>query len=281
MTRRRNNRRKPTNLPATIAILALIILVGLIARATCDRSRDNSHGPLADSELGPLTTVISPPGHDGQTLDYGFFTVDFNPEHHQPNYATWILTRDMVQNATVSRKDNFRPDPDVEESATPADYRGSGYDRGHIVPAGDMKHDADAMDRTFFMTNMSPQVGRLNSGSWKKLEDNCRSWAVRDSALVIVAGPILTDRITRHIGRTRVSVPSRYFKVILAPYANPPRALGFIMNNGDNPGGVQPTALTVRQVEEITGYDFFSALPDDIENTVETQARYSTWQYSR
>ncbi len=281
MPRRRNTRRNRTSPATIIAVLALFILVSLIAHATCERFKSNHHGQLADSELGPFTAVVTPDGHNGETLDYGFFTVDFNPEHHQPNYAVWVLTRDMVENADNPRKNNFRPDPDVEGSATPADYRNSGYDRGHIVPAGDMKHAPDAMDRTFFMTNISPQAGQLNSGPWKKLEDNCRAWAVRDNALVIVAGPILTDRMNRHIGRTGVSVPSRYFKVILAPYANPPRGIGFIMNNGDNPGGVQATAMTIRQVEEITGYDFFSALPDDIENDLETQSRYSTWQHTR
>lgn len=81
---------------------------------------------------------------------------------------------------------------------------------------------------------------------------------MRDSAIVIVCGPILTDEITRAIGPGNVSVPERFFKVVLAPYANPPRAIGFIMNNGHVPGGMQAAAVSVDEVESATGYDFFA-----------------------
>lgn len=282
MTRRRQYRKKSSvNIGTIIAVVALIVLAGLIAKAACNRMSRSAHESIHGATLDSLTMVIVPDGHNGRTLDYVDFIVDFNPEHHQPNFASWILTRDMVENSTAPRRDNFRPDPDVPESSTLADYKRSGYDRGHIVPAGDMKHDPDAMDRTFFLTNISPQLNQLNAGPWKTLEDNCRNWAVRDSVLVIVAGPILTDRLNKKIGTTGVTVPQRYFKVILAPNADPPRGIGFVMNNGANPGGVQATALTIRQVEELTGYDFFSSLPDDLENKIETEARYSVWQYTR
>jgi endonuclease G len=133
------------------------------------------------------------------------------------------------------------------------------------------------MQACFYLTNMSPQAAALNSGAWKKLEDKCRDWAVRDSAIIIVCGPVLTDRITKTIGDTKVSVPTRYFKVILAPYANPPRAIGFIMNNGKVEGGMQQAAVSVDEVERITGFDFFSELPDDIENEVEAQCNFTLW----
>ncbi len=124
----------------------------------------------------------------------------------------------------------------------------------------------------------SPQTHKLNGGPWKTLESNCRKWALRDSALIIISGPILTDRLSRRIGTTGVIVPERYFKVVLAPYANPPRGIAFIMNNYDTTGGVQPTATTIDEVETITGFDFFAALPDEIENQVESQSNYQQWQ---
>lgn len=134
------------------------------------------------------------------------------------------------------------------------------------------------MDDCHIMTNIAPQTHKLNGGPWKTLESNCRKWALRDSALIIISGPILTDRLSRRIGTTGVIVPERYFKVVLAPYANPPRGIAFIMNNYDTTGGVQPTATTIDEVETITGFDFFAALPDEIENQVESQSNYQQWQ---
>jgi len=233
-----------------------------------------------EPELTELAVVKTPDITDGQMIHYPGFDIYFSPGDHQPYYGAWILTPENVNNTTVKRSNNFREDPDVEGCATPADYRGSGYDRGHIVPAGDNRYSKEAMDASFFMTNMSPQANALNGKAWNSLEDNCRNWARRDGPLIIIAGPILSDYLTNRIGQTGVTVPDRYFKVVLAPKADPPRAIGFIMNNGHVDGGVQASAVTVDQVEEITGFDFFSALPDEVENAIEAEAKYSTWQRS-
>ena len=123
-----------------------------------------------------------------------------------------------------------------------------------------------------------PQRHTLNGGPWSTLENNCRAWARRDSVIVIVCGPVLTDRLTETIGNSHVIVPERYFKVVLAPYSKPPRGIGFVMPNGDVPGGVQTTAMSIDDVEAITGLDFFTNLPDSIEAEVESQNRYQTWQ---
>ncbi len=122
-----------------------------------------------------------------------------------------------------------------------------------------------------------PQVGALNHGAWKSLEEKCRNWADIDSAIIIVTGPILTDRITDYIGESQVAVPQRFFKVVLSPFSDPPRAIGFIMPNGKVPGGMQAAAVSVDEVEAATGYDFFSALPDDIENEIESQCKFHYW----
>ena len=110
-----------------------------------------------------------------------------------------------------------------------------------------------------------------------RLEEKCRNWARIDSAIVIVAGPVLSDELTETIGSTGIVVPERFFKVILSPYANPPRANGFIMNNGYVEGGMQKAAVSVDSVEKVTGHDFFSQLPDSIEEQVEAECRFHYW----
>lgn len=209
-------------------------------------------------------------------LFYTGFTVSFNPARHQPNYCIWELTADKAK-GTEKRISKFRQDFDVLGCATLDDYRNSGFDRGHMVPAGDMKWDKQAMLDSHYLTNICPQSHALNGGRWSSLENKCREWVARDSVLIIACGPVLSDRMPRTIGDSEIPVPERFFKVILAPYSIPPRAIGFIMPNDAPEDGLEAMAVSVDQVEEITGFDFFKCLPDDIENEVEAYANFRQW----
>ncbi len=221
--------------------------------------------------------VVMPAGISNTDIDYEGFHIAFNPDKHEPNYATWVLSADRID-GPYSRKDaSFAPDNDVEGSATLGDYRSSGYDRGHMVPAADMKWSQQAMADCHLLTNMCPQDKRLNSGAWATVEKNTRKWVQKHGTLVIVAGPVLTDKLTRTIGKSKIPVPERFFKAIIAPDANPPLGIAFIMPNGYIDGGAQSTVASIDQVEAITGFDLFSALPDSIENEIESQNSLRIW----
>ena len=265
-----------------LIIAITLLLIGSVAYSTCKNSQ-NSRNVSAisdDAYLMELTQVKTTNTPDGQMLNYPGFNVFFSNNHRQPYYSTWILTAQHAQDKTFPRSDKFRPDPNVKNSAQLSDYRRSGYDRGHMAPSADFRYSREAQDATFFLTNMSPQHNSLNGRAWANLEDQCRNWAIRDGSIVIVTGPILSDKLSETIGENKITVPARFFKVVLAPYADPPRAIGFIMPNQYVTGGVQATVTTVDEVEQITGFDFFSALPDDIEEVVESTSKYSVWQHS-
>lgn len=234
----------------------------------------------AMSKIDSLEIVVTNHRLPEQRIDYKGMTVSFNPQLHIPNWVAWELTRDEAT-GTEPRSNAFAADPDVNGCATPADYRNSGYDRGHMAPAGDMKWNPETMRESFLLTNICPQAKSLNSGSWKKLEEKCRIWAQADSAIVIVCGPILSDDPVEYIGASHIAVPKRFFKVVLSPYANPPRGIGFIMPNSAVRGGMQACAVSIDEVETITGHDFFSALPDDVETTVESQCKFNYWNTVR
>ncbi len=277
-TARRRKRRKTYVKPRTRAMISTICLA-IVALSACaglktwfaeDRTR-------VSCPANELTRVVIPDETPEIMVDYEGFTVSFNPAHHQPNYVVWELTADEV-NGTVARTSKFKSDPDVYGCATLDDYRKSGFDRGHMAPAADMKWSEQAMIDSHYLTNISPQDHLLNGGRWATLENKCREWAVRDSALIIICGPVLSDRMTRSIGRSKVSVPERFFKVILAPYTTPPRAIGFIMQNMGEKTDIYSSAVSVDEIETITGFDFFSALPDEIENEIEATANYAPWQ---
>lgn len=273
--RRRKHERRST-LASIVAAIALILLVYALYGST-PRNHSAKTGNVAACTYEQLSQVILPAGLPQQIVDYPGFTVNFNAARHVPNYVVWELTADEC-NGSEKRLNNFFKDPGVVGCPEPRDYKKSGYTRGHMAPAADMKWSAEAIKASNYLTNVCPQSAAMNSGAWSKLEENCRSWARRDSAIIIISGPVLTDRMPLHIGRNHVAVPERFFKVVLAPYADPPRGIGFVMPNSRVPGGVQSHAVSIDRVEEITGYDFFSALPDDIEHDVESQCSYPRWQ---
>lgn len=234
--------------------------------------------PLAADSLDiDLEYVVLPAETPDTELTYTGFRVGFNPQAHQPNYAAWTLTPERTFGPYTRKDAKFAADPAVKGCASLNDYRRSGYDRGHIVAAADMKWHPQAMSDCHLLTNISPQVQALNAGAWATLENLERRWANKFGRVVIVAGPVLTDRLSLTIGEGKVPVPERFFKVIIAPDANPPMGIGFIMPNAAVPGGTQQAATTIDQVEAITGMDFFSALPDEIENAIEAQNSFHQW----
>lgn len=256
-----------------VMIVCVAVLAGIAWMRACNRPASHSV-PLDNIDSLMLVRM---PGHiPSQPVSYEGMTLSFNAETHTPNWVAWELTRDETY-GSEPRYNKFLSDPDVEGCATPRDYSYSGYDRGHMAPAGDMKWDPQAMRQTFYLTNICPQAKALNTGAWKRLEEKCRVWAQADSAIVIICGPVPGDAPLEYIGSTRVAVPARFFKVILSPYADPPRAIGFIMPNERVEGGLQKAAVSVDRVEALTGYDFFASLPDSIEADVESRCEFNRW----
>lgn len=229
-----------------------------------------------------FATGLCPADSANVLLHYPGFTVSFSPEHKLPRWVAWELTGQEAQSSVTSRKgSSFQPDINVKGCPQLADYRGSGYEKGHMCPAGDMKWSQEAMDACFLLTNVCPQVHALNNGAWRSLEEKCREWAVRDSAIIIVCGPILADSGAATIGAGGVTVPGQFFKAVLAPYANPPRGIAFIMPNGYVEGGMQAAAVSIDQAEAAAGIDLFPFLPDEIESEVEKQCNFPLWSKKR
>lgn len=256
--------------------LLLIIPIVVLYLVGCFPISSDNTVIANNNQFGNLEMVTTPESIPSQIVNYDGMILSFNKDLHIPNWVAWELTATEVS-GTFPRDDNFRGDDNVIGSAEKWDYSYSGYDRGHMAPAGDMKWSAKAMDESFYMTNMCPQAKSLNTGAWKRLEEKCRQWAEIDSAIIVICGPIVTDPINEYIGDSKVAVPQRFFKVILSPYIENPRGIGFIMPNAKVPGGMQAAAVSIDEVEQVTGYDFFSSLPDEIENDVESQCKFHYW----
>lgn len=211
-----------------------------------------------------------------QVKEYEGFTVNFNASNRTPNYVAWELLGSETSGA-CSRSNNFWRDETVKNCPSHKDYTRSGYDRGHMYPAADAKWSATSMEQCFSMANICPQTHALNAGAWKTLEEKERLWARRDSALFIVAGPIYQPGDTQRIGDAGVRVPSGFFKAIVAPYVPAPRGIAFVYPNDRAPGNMQLYAMSIDDLEELTGYDFFSTLPDEVESSIESSYSFRLW----
>jgi endonuclease G len=231
-----------------------------------------THMPSAKELEAP--TLLTP--RQEQIIHHLGYTVSYNKQTKLPNWVAYELTRVETQ-GNEKRNNRFIADPLVKGIiATNADYNHSGYDKGHMAPAADMKWSPEAMKESFYFSNMCPQRPGLNRKGWKVLEEKVRDWAIADSAVVIICGPIL-EKSPKTIGRNQVVVPKKFFKVILSPFAKPIRAIGFLFDNDEATAPLRSYAVTVDSVEHLTGMDFFAPLPDNIERTVEGKCNYNLW----
>ena len=219
----------------------------------------------------PLTGVSE------QIIKKKAYIVSYNKDTKIPNWVAWHLTGDH-SDGPVGRSNAFYEDEEVPAPrATSEDYRGSGWSRGHMCPAGDNKWDAVAMVESFSLINVCPQNASLNSGLWNSIEIDCRKWAQRYGSVYIVCGPLFYNKEHETIGVNKVVVPEAFFKVILC-IKGKPKAIGFVVKNNAGTKKKDQYVNTVDEVERLTGYDFFPALPDSIEAEVEAYSNIDDWK---
>lgn len=223
-----------------------------------------------------LESVLFPKGLSDRVVNYKGYTAHFNKQLHIPNCVTYEIT-DNEARGKRERSGNFERDVNVAGCPNWWDYRDSGYDRGHMAPAGDMKWDEQAMNETFFLTNVCPQDPVLNAGMWNDIEIKVREWARRDKSLIVITGPIMGNS-HETIGQDMdIAVPEAFFKVILSPSSKPMKAIAFICPNRSCGGSLQSYAVSVDEVEKLTGMNFFNVLPDEEENRIEATCNLNQW----
>ena len=213
-----------------------------------------------------------------QVIIHTGYSLLYNEKHEQASWVAYELTKEETDKR-FARTNKFIPDPDVNTgSANDKDYKGSGYDRGHLAPASDMGWSSTTMAESFFYSNMSPQVPSFNRGIWKKLEELVRTWAIENNSIYIVTGPVLKNGLTT-IGADKVSVPKYYYKVIL-DYGEPSiKGIGFIVPNSGSKVSLQNYAVSIDSVEKVTGIDFFPLLVDKEEGIIENTFCINCWTW--
>ena len=215
-----------------------------------------------------------------QVIKHEGYTVSYNSEYRIANWVAYELTATEAKSRKTERSNKFVPDPLVKgATATNEDYSRTGYDRGHLAPAGDMKWSEKAMRESFYLSNICPQIPKLNRGIWKDLEEQCRLWAMDNGSLLIVTGPVITDDMKR-LGKNRVAIPESFYKVLCYHTGSGYKGIAFLFENRDyKENSLKSMAIPIDSVERVTGIDFFPSIPDGEEKEMERTVDWDSWSF--
>ena len=242
-----------------LRFLFALFLLGVLLPAQAQR--------YAPSE--PSLPVIHHPG----------YSLAYDESSEQAAWVAYCLTAGETV-ARVERSNDFRSDPSVRSgSAAHSDYKGSGYDRGHLAPAADLAWSSASMSASFFYSNMSPQLPGFNRGIWKKIEELMRSWARAYDSVYVVTGPLYLEQ-RGSIGPNAVRIPSHYFKAVLTAGTDERKAIAFVLPNASSKASLSSFALPVDRLEAFLGRDLFAFLPDSEEHGLESTLCIPCWSWT-
>lgn len=193
--------------------------------------------------------------------------------------------------STNPRAGNFKADPDLTPGsrAELVDYKGSGFDRGHMAASGDMRRSREIQSESFYLSNIAPQNPSLNQGVWADIEALHRIYATEYGDVTIIVGPIFGRKFPEGppipsagpLGPNRVTVPSGFFRLVIRKTRTGEyEALALVLPNRppdiDKP--LESYIWSVDEVEAETGLNFFNALPVDVQDRFEGKKQTMIWQ---
>ncbi len=234
---------------------------------------------LLHSCSNKMSGLLEEPAHteEGTYCKHFAYSLQYNEEWEQAQWVAWALEKEELENR-VRRKHRFVEDPLVlTGTASDSDYKKSGFDRGHLAPAADMRWNQTAMDESFYYSNISPQSASFNRGIWKKLEKFTREMAGQHGCVYIVSGPLCHDTC-RRIGANEVCVPFAFYKALLINNEQHIEAIGFLVPHEKSKADIMNFSISIDSLEEQSGLDFFPALPGRIENQIEKFPNRAFWR---
>lgn len=252
---------------SNLHFFVLFLLIGLYS---CDKSEPAKVDTSAFNYLPSSTT--------NSFVKHKYYTLSYNEKYEQAEWVAYQLKKEQIVYVSFKRP-YFEQDPKVKTgSADWKNFKNSGYTKGHLLPAADRKFCKEAYDETFLTSNVSPQVYDFNAGVWARLEEKTRYWAQKYDKLYVVTGGILTNNL-KTIGYEDVAVPKYFYKILL-DYTQPEiKAIAFLVPHKESSKALYKFVVTIDELESLTGIDFFPALPDDLENKLESSSDYKDWSF--
>lgn len=267
-------------------LLPILVLVALlVAQKYLDSSEKAEENTLIQTEEPSSLSVeetdlpVTSPSSSCILIEHEGFTLLYDTKTMCPRWVAWELTAEETRGKVTRQGVDFKEDESVPKQYQVAswDYNGGQYGRGHMCPAGDMKWSQQAMQDCHYMTNICPQNAELNKVWWEHLERACRGWARQDGSVQIVCGPIFSENPKQFGKKHRMAVPKAFYKVVLSLKKGREKAIGFYYTNDDAVQPMEDAVRSVDDIERLTGFDFFSSLPDEQEDRLEAMTDLRAW----
>ena len=263
-----------------LAITILTLIVGYFFKDKVSGESNDTNNHQTSQVINPTKNGFNflPTSTTGQIAHHNGYSLSYNEKHEQAEWVAYSLHKSHIT-GTNRKRPYFIVDPKVKtKSADWRNYKKSGYDKGHLCPAGDRKYSEAVFNETFYTSNATPQKHDFNAGIWNKLEQKTRYWAKKYDNLYIVTGGILKNNL-KTIGKDKVSVPKEFYKILL-DYTEPEiKAIAFLLPHKQSNKPLYNFVVSIDELEKETGIDFFAELPDDIENKLEKSTNYKQWSF--
>jgi endonuclease G len=242
---------------------------------------EQSTTPSISDEVFSTDFNYLPSSTTNQIIEHQFYTLSYSELHEQAEWVAYELKKEYISSRNLKRP-YFNQDAKVEtKSADWRNYKNSGYDKGHLVPAGDMKFSEDAFTDTFFTSNISPQLASFNNGVWNRLEQKVRYWAEKYDGIYVIAGGVLESEL-RTIGEEEVAVPNYFYKVLLDTdeTTNHVKMIAFLVPHEGSNQPLYEFVVSVDELEQLTGIDFFPNISNQLETELERKSDYKSWSFN-
>lgn len=268
-------RKKNSKIIYTILLLVCAVGFWLFENFNTPATYSN---PDSTGEKTKLPPFALPSSTTGQIVSHDHFVLSYSEPHEQAEWVAYTLKKNHLTHDDRKRP-YFIEDPKVKtKSADWRNYRGSGYDRGHLCPAGDRRFSEYAYNETFYTSNISPQNRDFNAGVWNRLEIQVRQWAKQHDELFVITAGVLVNGL-EEIGEEDVDVPRKYYKIIARGNQDNPKVVAFLMEGKESSKPLKSFLVPVDVIEQQTGIDFFRELSDNIENSIESKVNADGWKF--
>lgn len=220
-----------------------------------------------------------PTSTTGQVVHHQGYSLSYSEPHEQAEWVAYELKKSHLTK-TNHKRPYFEIDKAVKTGAAHwRNYKNSGYDRGHLCPAGDKRYSKSAHDETFLTSNISPQEHQFNSGIWNTLEQKVRYWARKYDGVFVVTGGVLNGNM-QTIGDDQISVPNQFYKVLIDNNSGKTKMIAFLIPHKNSNKPLYKFVVSVDKIEALTGIDFFPELEDSLENKLEASNNYKNWSFN-
>ncbi len=260
-------------------ILVLIVTIAIyLANEYLDKR--NEHYPNTDIDTEFVETEFDnsflPESTTGIVVSHNYYTLSYSEKHEQAEWVSYELKEEHISKNDFKRP-YFVEDRKIKSrSADWRNYKNSGYDRGHLCPAGDRTFNYDAYHETFLTSNISPQNNEFNRGIWNRLEQKTRYWSKKQDGVYVITGGVLEEGL-KGIGDEQVSVPKYFYKIIVDLNDNDINTIAFLIPNESSSKSIYEYVVTIDELESKTKIDFFPKLEDGIENDIESRIDLKSW----